>query len=180
MGVSIEMGKTKKKFCYFGTLITFVTGIVCGVLVLASSYDSAVRHLFEPITSFLGVGGFVLSAGLILPVTVLCAEYYFNHKVDFERGKRNEAILRREEAIRKTEEEERKAEEARKVAEANAELWGKRWEIYIKPLLKLILIALAILVVVIVIVGGIESFISSFGIIAFLLVIVIIILLVKR
>lgn len=174
------MNKTKKKFCYFGTLITFVFGVVCSVLVLTSGYDSPVWYLFEPVIRFLGVGGFVFSVGMIVPIIVLCAEYYFNHKKDFDRTKKNKAILRREEAIRKTEEEERKAEEARKVAEANAELWGKRWEIYIKPLLKLILIALAILVVVIVIVGGIESFISSFGIIAFLLVIVIIILLVKR
>lgn len=172
MGVSIEMGKTKKKFCYFGTLITFAFGVVCSVLVLTSGYDSPVWHLFEPITSFLGVGGFVLSAGLILPVTVLCAEYYFNHKVDFERGKRNEAILRRAEARRKAEEEERKADEARKVAEANAELWEERWERYIKPFLKFTFGACALFAGVCIVIGGASAFISSFGIVAFLLLMI--------
>lgn len=166
------MSKTKKKFCYFGTLITFVTGIICAILVLMSGYDSPVLHFFEPITNILGVGGFILSAGLILPVIVLCAEYYFNHKEDFERGKRNEAILRREEARRKSEEEERKAEEARKVAEANAELWAGRWERYIKPFLKFAFGACALFAGVCIVIGGASAFISSFGIVAFLLLMI--------
>lgn len=168
----MEMGKAKKKFCYFGTLITFVAGIVCAVLVLTSDYDSPVQYLFEPVTSFLGVGGFVLSVGMILPITVLCAEYYFNHKDDFERGKRNEDILRREEARRKSEEEERKAEEARKVAEANAELWGKRWESHIKPFLKFAFGACALFAGVCIVIGGASAFISSFGMVAFLLLMI--------
>ena len=166
------MGKTKKKFCYFGTHITFVVGIVCSVLVLTSGYDSPGWYLFEPVIMVLGVGGFVLSVGMILPIIVLCAEYYFNHKKDFDRMKMNKAILRREESIRKTEEEERKAEEARKVAEANAELWGKRWESYIKPFLKFAFGACALFAGVCIVIGGASAFISSFGIVAFLLLMV--------
>lgn len=166
------MNKTKKKFCYFGTLITFVFGVVCSVLVLTSGYDSPVWYLFEPVIRFLGVGGFVFSVGMIVPIIVLCAEYYFNHKKDFDRTKKNKAILRREEAIRKTEEEERKAEEARKVAEANAELWGKRWESYIKPFLKFAFGACALFAGVCIVIGGASAFISSFGIVAFLLLMI--------
>lgn len=166
------MNKTKKKFCYFGTLITFVFGVVCSVLVLASGYDSPVWYLFEPVIRFLGVGGFVFSVGMIVPIIVLCAEYYFNHKKDFDRTKKNKAILRREEAIRKTEEEERKAEEARKVAEANAELWGKRWESYIKPFLKFAFGACALFAGVCIVIGGASAFISSFGMVAFLLLLI--------
>lgn len=166
------MNKTKKKFCYFGTLITFVFGVVCSVLVLTSGYDSPVWYLFEPVIRFLGVGGFVFSVGMIVPIIVLCAEYYFNHKKDFDRTKKNKAILRREEAIRKTEEEERKAEEARKVAEANAELWGKRWESYIKPFLKFAFGACALFAGVCIVIGGASAFISSFGMVAFLLLMI--------
>lgn len=162
----------EKKFCYFGTLIAFVAGVVCSILVLTSGYDSPVQHFFEPITSALGVGGFVLSAGMILPIVVLCAEYYFNHKKDFDRTKKNKAILRREEAIRKSEEEERKAEEARKVAEANAELWGERWESHIKPFLKFALGACALFAGVCIVIGGASAFISSFGMVAFILLLI--------
>ena len=166
------MKKTKKKFCYFGTLITFVFGVVCSVLVLTSVYVSPGRYLFEPVIRFLGVGGFVFSFGMIVPIIVLCAEYYFNHKKDFDRTKKNKAILRREVAIRKTEEEERKAEEARKVAEANAELWGERWESYIKPFLKFVFGACALFVGVCIVIGGASTFISSFGMVAFILLLI--------
>lgn len=166
------MNKTKKKFCYFGTLITFVAGIVCSVLVLTSGYDSPGWYLFEPIIRVLGVGGFVFSVGIIVPIIVLCAEYYFNHKKDFDRTKNSKAILRREEAIRKSEEEERKAEEARKVAEANAELWGKRWESYIKPILKFVFGACALFAGVCIVIGGASAFISSFGMVAFILLLI--------
>lgn len=155
----------EKKFCYFGTLIAFVAGVVCSILVLTSGYDSPVQHFFEPIMSALGVGGFVLSAGMILPIVVLCAEYYFNHKKDFDRRKMNEAILRREEATRK-------AEEARKAAEANAELWEKRWESHIKPFLKLALGACALFAGVCIVIGGASAFISSFGMVAFILLLI--------
>lgn len=166
------MSKTKKKFCYFGTLITFVVGVVCSVLALTSGYDSPGWYLFEPVIRFLGVGGFVFSVGIIVPIIVLCAEYYFNHKKDFDRTKNSKAILRREEVIRKSDEEERKAEEAREVAEANAELWGKRWESYIKPFLKFAFGSCALFAGVCIVIGGASAFISSFGIVAFLLLMI--------
>ena len=155
----------EKKFCYFGTFIAFVAGIVCSALVLTNGYDSPVWHFFEPITNTLGVGGFVLSAGMILPIVVFCAEYYFNHKKDFDKRKMNEAILRREEATRK-------AEEARKAAEANAELWEKRWESHIKPFLKFALGACALFAGVCIVIGGASAFISSFGMVTFILLLI--------
>lgn len=159
--------KAHKKRCW----VTIILAIIGSVLTIAgtvySFLDMSDRDL-AIITPIVGI------TATFFPCLVC---YFIEYNIRF---RKEIAVKNRARAIKEAEEARRKEEEDRRVAEANAELWSERWEIYIKPLLKLILIALAILIAIIVIVGGIESFISSFGIIAFLLVIVIIILLVKR
>ena len=164
---------------YWVTLGAFVVGIFLAFLVFRSS-DSSNWGIFTPIIRFFGYGFTIVLFVLGLPLATFLVERRFICREEIEAKKRAKVIAYREEAKRKTEEAKRKEEEDRRIAEANAELWSERWESYIKPLLKFILIALAILIAIIVIAGGIESFISSFGIIAFLLVIIIIILIAKR
>ena len=164
---------------YWVTLGAFVVGIFLAFLVFRSA-NSSNWGIFAPIIRIFGFNFTIILFVLGLPLITFLVERRFVCKDEIEAKKRARAILRREEAKIKAEETKRKEEEDRRIAEANAELWSERWESYIKPLLKFILIALAILITIIVIVGGIESFISSFGIIAFLLVIIIVILLVKR
>lgn len=174
------MGKEKAhKKRYWFTLGAFVVGIFLAFLVFRSIISSNLG-IFAPIISFFGYGLTIILLVLGLPLITFLVERRFVCKDEIKAKKRARAIAYREEAKIKAEEARRKEEEDRKIAEANAELWSQRWENYIKPLLKFILSALATLIVIIVIVGGIESFISSFGIIAFLLVIMIIVLLVKR
>lgn len=164
---------------YWVTLGAFVVGIFLAFLVFRSA-NSSNWGIFDPIIQFFGFNFTIILFVLWLPLIVFLVERRFVCKDEIEAKKRARAIAYREEAKIKAEETKRKEEEDRRIAEANAELWSERWKGYIKPLLKFILIALAILITIIVIVGGIESFISSFGIIAFLLVIIIIILLAKR
>lgn len=170
--------KARKKRYWF-TLGAFVVGIFLAFLVFRSA-NSSNYGIFAPIIRFFGFNFTIILFVLGLPLITFLVERRFVCREEIEAHKRAVAILRREEAKIKAEETKRKEEEDRRIAEANAELWSERWEGYIKPLLKFILIALAILITIILIVGGIESFISSFGIIAFLLVIMIIIQLVKR
>ena len=164
---------------YWATLGAFVVGIFLAFLVFRSA-NSSNCGIFAPIIRLFGFNFTIILFVLGLPSIVFLVERRFVCKDEIEAKKRARAIAYREEAKIKAEETKRKEEEDRRIAEANAELWSERWESYIKPLLKFILIALAILTAIIVIAGGIESFISSFGIIAFLLVIIIVILLVKR
>ena len=164
---------------YWATLGAFVVGIFLAFLVFRSANISN-WGIFAPIIRLFGFNLTIVLFVLGLPLIVFLVERRFVCKDEIEAKKRARAIAYREEAKIKAEETKRKEEEDRRIAEANAELWSERWESYIKPLLKFILIALAILIAIIVIVGGVESFISSFGIIAFLLVIIIVILLVKR
>lgn len=164
---------------YWVTLGSFVVGIFLAFLVFRNA-NSSNWGIFDPIIQFFGFNFTIILFVLGLPLITFLVERRFVCKDEIEAKKRARAIAYREEAKIKAEETKRKEEEDRRIAEANAELWSERWESYIKPLLKFILIALAILITIIVIVGGIESFISSFGIIAFLLVIIIVILLVKR
>ena len=173
------MGSKVHKKRYWVTLGAFVVGIFLAFLVFGSA-NSSNWGIFDPIIQFFGFNFTIILFVLGLPLIVFLVERRFVCKDKIEAKKRARAIAYREEAKIKAEETKRKEEEDRRIAEANAELWSERWESYIKPLLKFILIALAILITIIVIVGGIESFISSFGIIAFLLVIMIIIQLVKR
>ena len=170
--------KAHKKRYWF-TLGAFVVGIFLAFLVFRSA-NSSNWGIFAPIILFFGFPFTIILFVLGLPLITFLVERRFVCKDEIEAKKRARAIAYREEAKIKAEETKRKEEEDRRIAEANAELWQERWESYIKPLLKFILIALAILTTIIVVVGGIESFISSFGIIAFLLVIIIVILLVKR
>ena len=170
--------KARKKR-YWATLGAFVVGIFLAFLVFRSS-NSSNLGIFAPIIRIFGSNFTIILFVLGLPLITFLVERRFVCKDEIEAKKRARSIAYREEAKIKAEETKRKEEEDRRIAEANAELWSERWESYIKPLLKFILIALAILITIIVIVGGIESFISSFGIIAFLLVIIIVILLVKR
>ena len=164
---------------YWVTLGAFVVGIFLAFLVFRSA-NSSNFGVFSPIIQFFGFNFTIILFVLWLPLIAFLVERRFVCKDEIEAKKRARAIAYREEAKIKAEETKRKEEEDRRIAEVNAELWSERWESYIKPLLKFILIALAILITIIVIVGGIESFISSFGIIAFLLVIIIVILLIKR
>lgn len=164
---------------YWVTLGAFVVGIFLAFLVFRSA-NSSNYAIFAPIIRLFGFNFTIILFVLGLPLITFLVERRFVCKDEIEAKKRARAIAYREEAKIKAEETKRKEEEDRRIAEANAELWSERWESYIKPLLKFILIALAILITIILIVGGIESFISSFGIIAFLLVIIIVILLVKR
>ena len=164
---------------YWVTLGAFVVGIFLAFLVFRSA-NSSNWGIFYPIIQFFGFNFTIILFVLWLPLIAFLVERRFVCKDEIEAKKRARAIAYREEAKIKAEETKRKEEEDRRIAEANAELWSERWEGYIKPLLKFILIALAILITIIVIVGGIKSFISSFGIIAFLLVIIIVILLAKR
>lgn len=164
---------------YWVTLGAFVVGIFLAFLVFRNA-NSSNFGVFAPIIQFFGFNFTIILFVLWLPLIAFLVERRFVCKDEIEAKKRARAIAYREEAKIKAEETKRKEEEDRRIAKANAELWSERWESYIKPLLKFILIALAILITIIVIVGGIESFISSFGIIAFLLVIIIVILLVKR
>lgn len=173
------MGSKAHKKRYWFTLVAFVVGIFLAFLVLRSA-NSSNWVIFAHIIRFFGRNFTIILFVLGLPLITFLVERRFVCREEIEAKKRARAIVYREEAKRKAEETKRKEEEDRRIAEANAELWSERWESYIKPLLKFILIALAILIAIIVIVGGIESFISAFGIIAFLLVIIIIILLVKR
>lgn len=173
------MRRKAHKKRYWATLGAFVVGIFLAFLVFRSS-NSSNLGIFAPMIRFLGFNFTIILFVLGLPLITFLVERRFVCKDEIEAKKRARAIAYREEAKIKAEETKRKEEEDRRIAEANAELWSERWESYIKPLLKFILIALAILITIIVIVGGIESFISSFGIIAFLLVIIIVILLVKR
>ena len=164
---------------YWVTLGAFVVGVFLAFLVFRSA-NSSNWGIFAPIIRIFGFNFTIILFVLGLPLITFLVERRFVCKDEIEAKKRARAIAYREEAKIKAEETKRKEEEDRRIAEANAELWTERWESYIKPLLKFILIALAILIAIIVIVGGIESFISSFGIIAFLLVIIIAILLIKR
>ena len=173
------MRRKAHKKRYWVTLGAFVVGIFLAFLAFRSA-NSSNLGIFAPMIRFLGFNFTIILFVLGLPLITFLVERRFVCKDEIEAKKRARAILRREEAKIKAEETKRKEEEDRRIAEANAELWSERWESYIKPLLKFILIALAILITIIVIVGGIESFISSFGIIAFLLVIIIVILLIKR
>ena len=173
------MRRKAHKKRYWATLGAFVVGIFLAFLVFRSS-NSSNLGIFAPIIRIFGFNFTIILFVLGLPLITFLVERRFVCKDEIEAKKRARAIAYREEAKIKAEETKRKEEEDRRIAEANAELWSERWESYIKPLLKFILIALAILITIIVIVGGIESFISSFGIIAFLLVIIIVILLVKR
>ena len=173
------MRRKAHKKRYWVTLGAFVVGIFLAFLAFRSA-NSSNLGIFAPMIRFLGFNFTIILFVLGLPLITFLVERRFVCKDEIEAKKRARAILRREEAKIKAEETKRKEEEDRRIAEANAELWSERWESYIKPLLKFILIALAILIAIIVIVGGIESFISSFGIIAFLLVIIIVILLIKR
>ena len=173
------MRRKAHKKRYWVTLGAFVVGIFLAFLAFRSA-NSSNLGIFAPMIRFLGFNFTIILFVLGLPLITFLVERRFVCKDEIEAKKRARAIAYREEAKIKAEETKRKEEEDRRIAEANAELWSERWEGYIKPLLKFILIALAILITIIVIVGGIESFISSFGIIAFLLVIIIVILLVKR
>jgi small-conductance mechanosensitive channel len=158
--------KTHKKRCW----VTIILAIIGSVLTIAGTVYCilAVDRESAAILPIVGI------TATFFPC-LLC--YLIEYRIRF---KKEIAVKNRARAIKAAEEAKRKEEEDRRIAEANAELWSERWESYIKPLLKFILIAVAILIAIFVIVGGIESFISSFGIIAFLLVIIIIILLVKR
>ena len=173
------MRRKAHKKRYWVTPGAFVVGIFLAFLVFRSA-NSSNCGIFAPIIMIFGFNFTIILFVLGLPLIVFLVERRFVCREEIEAKKRARAILRREEAKIKAEETRRKEEEDRRFAEANAELWSERWEGYIKPLLKFILIALAILIAIIMIVGGIESFISSFGIIAFLLVIIIVILLIKR
>ena len=173
------MRRKAHKKRYWVTLGAFVVGIFLAFLAFRSA-NSSNLGIFAPMIRFLGFNFTIILFVLGLPLITFLVERRFVCKDEIEAKKRARAIAYREEAKIKAEETKRKEEEDRRIAEANAELWSERWESYIKPLLKFILIALAILIAIIVIVGGIESFISSFGIIAFLLVIIIVILLIKR
>ena len=173
------MRRKAHKKRYWVTLGAFVVGIFLAFLAFRSA-NSSNLGIFAPMIRFLGFNFTIVLFVLGLPLITFLVERRFVCKDEIEAKKRARAIAYREEAKIKAEETKRKEEEDRRIAEANAELWSERWESYIKPLLKFILIALAILIAIIVIVGGIESFISSFGIIAFLLVIIIVILLIKR
>lgn len=173
------MRRKAHKKRYWVTLGAFVVGIFLAFLAFRSA-NSSNLGIFAPMIRFLGFNFTIILFVLGLPLITFLVERRFVCKDEIEAKKRARAIAYREEAKIKAEETKRKEEEDRRIAEANAELLSERWESYIKPLLKFILIALAILIAIIVIVGGIESFISSFGIIAFLLVIIIVILLIKR
>lgn len=173
------MRRKAHKKRYWATLGAFVVGIFLAFLAFRSA-NSSNLGIFAPMIRFFGFNFTIVLFVLGLPLITFLVERRFVCKDEIEAKKRARAIAYREEAKIKAEETKRKEEEDRRIAEANAELWSERWESYIKPLLKFILIALSILIAIIVIVGGIESFISSFGIIAFLLVIIIVILLIKR
>ena len=173
------MRRKAHKKRYWATLGAFVVGIFLAFLAFRSANSSSLG-IFASIIRIFGFNFTIVLFVLGLPLITFLVERRFVCKDEIEAKKRARAIAYREEAKIKAEETKRKEEEDRRIAEANAELWSERWESYIKPLLKFILIALSILIAIIVIVGGIESFISSFGIIAFLLVIIIVILLIKR
>ena len=167
MGVSMGEEKAHKKRCWVTTILAIIGSALTITGTVYCLLDKSSRDL-AIITPIIG------ATATFFPCLVC---YLIEYNIRF---RKEIAIKNRARAIKEAEEARRKEEEDRRIAEANAELWSERWESYIKPLLKFILIALAILIVIIAVVGGIESFISSFGIIAFLLVIIIIILLVKR
>ena len=145
---------------YWVTLGAFVVGIFLAFLVFRSA-NSSNFGIFAPIIRFFGFNFTIILFVLGLPLIVFLVERRFVCKDEIEAKKRARAIAYREEAKIKAEETKRKEEEDRRIAEANAELWSERWESYIKPLLKFILIALAILIAIIVICLSIAILINT-------------------
>ena len=153
------MKKAHKKRCW----VTIILAIVGSALTIAGTVccllDKSSRDLVI-ITPIVG------TTATFFPCLVC---YLIENNIRF---RKEIAVKNRARAIKEAEEARRKEEEDRRIAEANAELWSERWESYIKPILKFVFSACALFAGVCIVIGGASAFISSFGMVAFILLLI--------